>query len=233
MAVSNSSLGSAQFPVFVVSKNKVKIGAFESAVKRCLDASSFCFVPVPADSGVPAQPFGDAQTYAGARNRVENAKALLKSTDRLPREGLIAAVEGGVGWIPDFTIQDSQPPEKRVEVFAWVVIENLRTGVQTCSRSACFLLAPDLGRLILEEGMELGDADDKVSGRTKSGQGTGTIGRLSGGALTRKSYYEEAAICALLPFLNPEHYGEQYGLRQPFNSCDHTLGSKTSEHQNV
>ncbi|KAF5833282.1 inosine triphosphate pyrophosphatase-like protein [Dunaliella salina] len=203
----------AAYPMDVLCRARSSVGIAKAFLKRICDYGSHVDVL--------------------ARNRVDNAKALLKSTNQLPREGLIAAVEGGVGWIPDFTMQGSQPPEKRVEVFAWVVIENLRTGVRTCSRSACFLLAPDLARLILEEGMELGDADDKVSGRTKSGQGTGTIGRLSGGALTRKAYYEEAAVCALLPFLNPEHYGEQYNLLQPFHSCDKIPGTKTGEHQSV
>lgn len=42
--------------------------------------------------------------------------------------------------------------------------------------------------------------------RVKSGSGTGTIGKLTGGLLTRQLYYEQAALCALVPLLNPSLY---------------------------
>lgn len=42
--------------------------------------------------------------------------------------------------------------------------------------------------------------------RTKSGQGSGTIGQLTHGVLTRTLYYEHAALCALVPLLNPSLY---------------------------
>eukprot|EP00873_Tetraselmis_striata_P037198 jgi/Tetstr1/457462/TSEL_044045.t1 len=44
--------------------------------------------------------------------------------------------------------------------------------------------------------------------RMKSGQGTGTVGRLTGGLITRQSYYEHTVLLALAPFLNPEHFPE-------------------------
>lgn len=43
-----------------------------------------------------------------------------------------------------------------------------------------------------------------------NGEGSGTIGRLTHGALTRTSYYEHAVALALVPYLNPELYGEAY-----------------------
>ena len=42
--------------------------------------------------------------------------------------------------------------------------------------------------------------------RVKSGRGNGTIGLLTSGLLTRQSYYEHAALCALVPLINPQLY---------------------------
>ncbi|MEM6529629.1 MAG: DUF84 family protein, partial [Chloroflexota bacterium] len=52
-------------------------------------------------------------------------------------------------------------------------------------------------------GMELGDADDIVFGRSNSKQQTGSVGLLTGDALTRETYYLHAVVLALIPFKNP------------------------------
>jgi len=52
----------------------------------------------------------------------------------------------------------------------------------------------------------------QVFGRIASGQGTGTIGKLTHGLVTRELYYTHAVQMALVPFLNPELYPEIAGL---------------------
>lgn len=83
----------------------------------------------------------------------------------------------------------------------------LRAGKVSTSRSGSFIL-PEAVAALVRSGVELGDADDKVFGRTKSGQGSGTVGFLSNSLITRQSYYEHCTILALLPFMQPEHYPE-------------------------
>lgn len=51
----------------------------------------------------------------------------------------------------------------------------------------------------------------QVFGRVKSGQGSGTVGKLTGNIVTRVDYYEHAIVMALIPFMNLELYPE-YGL---------------------
>lgn len=51
--------------------------------------------------------------------------------------------------------------------------------------------------------------------RVQSGRGSGTIGQLTGGLLTRQVYYEQAALCALVPLLNPQLWPEFAGLLPP------------------
>lgn len=52
----------------------------------------------------------------------------------------------------------------------------------------------------------------QVFGRVRSGQGSGTIGILTGGVLTRTQYYEHTMALALVPFLNPALYGKEFEL---------------------
>ena len=59
---------------------------------------------------------------------------------------------------------------------------------------------------LFAEGLELGEADDRVFGRTNSKQATGAVGLLSKNLITRQSYYEHAITLALIPFLNEELY---------------------------
>jgi non-canonical (house-cleaning) NTP pyrophosphatase len=64
-------------------------------------------------------------------------------------------------------------------------------------------LPPGVGAL-LEQGMELGDADDIIFGTSNSKQENGAVGLLTGNALTRTSLYAEGVILALIPFKNED-----------------------------
>lgn len=59
---------------------------------------------------------------------------------------------------------------------------------------------------MVSQGMELGAADDQLFKRTKSGYGSGTIGKLTEGLITRQAYYEHAVMLALVPFMRPDLY---------------------------
>lgn len=43
-------------------------------------------------------------------------------------------------------------------------------------------------------------------GRQKSGSGSGTVGQLTKGLITRTDYYDHLVSMALIPYLNQEHY---------------------------
>lgn len=74
------------------------------------------------------------------------------------------------------------------------------TGRQGQARSASFQL-PNAVATLVRSGVELGAADDRVLGRTDSGKGTGTVGHLTRGIISRTSYYEHTVTLALIPFL--------------------------------
>jgi inosine/xanthosine triphosphatase len=172
----------------VASKNGVKIRAAAAALARCWPGATFDVRGEASDSGVPPQPTGDEETLRGALNRAAGLRAAHPAA-------LVLAIEGGV----------AERADGEMECLAWAVAVSPATGAVSRARSGSFALPPALAALV-RGGLELGDADDRLFGRTRSGQGSGTVGHLSRGALSRERYYEDAFVCALLPLLNPEHY---------------------------
>jgi non-canonical (house-cleaning) NTP pyrophosphatase len=73
------------------------------------------------------------------------------------------------------------------------------------ARSGTFLLPPAVADLV-RQGVELGEADDRVFGRQNSKQANGAIGLLTGDVIDRVALYEHAVILALVPFLRPDLY---------------------------
>jgi inosine/xanthosine triphosphatase len=87
--------------------------------------------------------------------------------------------------------------------FAWIVVYSTdRVG---SSRTAHFQL-PDAVRHLVEAGLELGDADDRVFGKENSKQKNGAVGLLTGDVVTRTTLYEQAVILALIPFRQSDLY---------------------------
>ena len=74
------------------------------------------------------------------------------------------------------------------------------------SKTASFALPQKMARLILEESMELGHADDFLFKRVNSKHGSGTVGILTHHMIDRSEYYEHALKLALIPFIWPEYY---------------------------
>mmetsp|Transcript_20494 Transcript_20494/g.44479 ORF Transcript_20494/g.44479 Transcript_20494/m.44479 type:complete len:122 (-) Transcript_20494:279-644(-) len=74
------------------------------------------------------------------------------------------------------------------------------------AKSGSFLLPPALCKLVINENMELGHADDKVFKRVNSKHGQGTIGKLTDGEIDRADYYIHALKLALIPWIRPELY---------------------------
>jgi non-canonical (house-cleaning) NTP pyrophosphatase len=76
------------------------------------------------------------------------------------------------------------------------------------AKTASFALPREIVRLVVEEKLELGDADDRVFQRVKSKHGGGTVGILTNHMIDRSEYYEHALQLALIPWIRPEMYPE-------------------------
>ena len=170
--------------VVVASKNPVKIGAATEAFSAVFPGVSIVFEGIEVDSGVGDQPDSDARTREGARARA------LKARDAEPDADFWVGLEGGVEVLDDQLI-----------TFAWMAIKG-PTGAISEARSPTLPLPPAVKELV-DSGMELGEANDRVFSTVNSKQGGGAYGLLTNGRYTRESIYAQTLIIALTPFSNP------------------------------
>lgn len=184
------------------------------------------------ESGVAAQPIGDDETQQGAQNRAVAAyKQYHEKFQTYPH--LVVGMEGGLEYSSD---------QKILYCMAWMCcygtrnsfVVNLfaRSDIDTVdydkgdddntkpivglAKTASFPMPPSITKLV-KEGLELGDADDKVFDRVNSKQGSGTVGILTNGLIDRSAYYEHAIILALVPWIRPDVYPDGCGS-QPISN---------------
>ncbi|GAB3653225.1 inosine/xanthosine triphosphatase [Echinicola sediminis] len=178
---------SDQFLVTVGSKNPVKIDCTESGFKKAFPKNGCIVQGLNINSDVNEQPFGDLETYQGAYNRAANAKKAF------PEGDFWIGIEGGVEELGEDLV-----------AFAWIVVMD-KAGKTGKSKTSTFFLPKAVTGLV-KQGMELGEADDRVFKREDSKQGNGAVGILTNGIVNRKEYYEQAVLLALIPFINEDHY---------------------------
>jgi inosine/xanthosine triphosphatase len=175
--------------IVVASCNPVKAEAVLSGFARMFPDDAFQVEMFEVDSGVAAQPLSDRVARQGAENRAHKARYAFPAGDYW------VGVECGCDTLDGEMIS-----------FAWVVVLS-EEGVGR-ARTANFQLPQEVQRLV-EAGLELGDADDKVFGIENSKQKSGAVGILTGDVVTRKTLYEQAVILALIPFKKPAMYQSQ------------------------
>lgn len=176
--------------IFAVgSENPVKINCVAEAINAFwLDARA---VGVKTDSGVSVQPDSDEEMLLGALNRARQALA------KTPEAQFGVGLEGG-----------TLDAEDGMWAYAWIVVVDQKGRIGK-GQSGRFLLPEPVAQLV-RDGIELGEADDRFFGRSNSKQQDGAIGILSDGVVTRLDLYKPAVIFALLPFVHPEFYGQNF-----------------------
>ena len=176
--------------VIVASRNPVKIGAASEAFATVFPVASIDVSGIEVESGVHDQPESDAETREGARARV------VKATEAAPDADFWVGLEGGVEVI-----------DGQLMAFAWMAVQG-RKGDVSEARSVTLPLPPVIKELV-EAGMELGEANDRVFSTVNSKQGGGAYGLLTDGRYTRESIYAQTLIIALTAFVNRLY--PQYG----------------------
>lgn len=172
--------------IVIASTNPVKAQSALNAFSRMFPGEKFEINMVSVPSGVSHQPMSDAETLAGARNRMLNAAR------EMPEAHFWVGIEGGI-----------EEQGSDMMAFAWIVVKS--QDQEGSSRSGTFLLPHPIVDLI-RQGVELGEADDRVFGRSNSKQGNGAIGILTNDVIDRTALYEHAVILALPPFVKKELY---------------------------
>lgn len=169
--------------VVIASHNPVKIRAAETAFTLQFPDISIDFLPIHTDSGVSDQPRSDRETRQGACHRADKARY------QQPDAGFWVGIEGGIDCLDDQLI-----------AFAWMSILG-PGGKRGEARTVCLQLPPAV-KTRVDQGMELGDANDQVFSTVNSKHQGGAFGLLTKGLYTRESVYTEALVVALVPFVN-------------------------------
>lgn len=172
--------------VAIASTNPVKIRAALGGFQAMFGDETVQVEGIDVPSAVAAQPRTDAETLRGAEARASRARA------QAPEADFWVGIEGGVAEV-----------DGDMAAYAWVVVRSC--GLVGRARSGTFFLPEPVARLV-HEGLELGEADDQVFGKTNSKQDTGAVGLLTGGAVDREALYQHAVTLALIPFVNPKLY---------------------------
>lgn len=133
-------------------------------------------------SGVPDQPWGDAETIAGARARAVGAREALGAFVGVGLEG--GVVEGDEG----------------LRTCAWAVA-TLPDGSTSVGGSLSMPLPSGVAALV-RSGTELGPAMDAWCEVTGTKHGAGAVGILTGGLVDRQQAYEVLVAYALAPLLS-------------------------------
>lgn len=231
--------------IAVGSSNPAKIRAVEQALRIAMKATMAPTSTVAlrvqgfsVESGVPDQPFGDAETLKGSKNRARAAYAAYRRANQSVSPHMALGLEGGLEWASSSrstangdTSASGDESEHTVDskdvlyCMAWMSVYGKRdhrtveafASANTASypgdkgpvfglgKTAAFPI-PDQVADLVRDGMELGDADDKVFGRVQSKHGDGIVGLLTDGRIDRSAYYEHAITLALLPWMRPDLY---------------------------
>lgn len=133
-----------------------------------------------------------------------------------------ASIEGGCAWRS--SAGELRPGAARgadsdaLACFAWaavagVGVDDEPAGDAGRARTSEFFLPPAIAARVAAGG-ELGPASDEVFGTVDCKRGGGTVGALTGGALSRTEYYEQPFLLAALahvPGTGAALYGEDCG----------------------
>jgi len=215
--------------------NPCKIDSVKSAFTALFptNAHELVIFPFSVPSGVADQPFGDSETRQGAVNRARGA--LSEAIKHGNHVDFSVGLEGGIDIVsidPNQVTVVQQEGVKEEVLWCMAYMCVIGTGSDTCTsckhpqstfdsekyrygvqqeivgiaKTASFSLPFEISRLVLQDKMELGDADDHVFQRVNSKQGMGTVGMLTKSLISRSEYYKHALILALTPFVWPEHY---------------------------
>ncbi|WP_254537333.1 DUF84 family protein [Halomarina litorea] len=173
--------------VGVGSRNPVKRRAVERVVPAGWSVTS-----IGVQSGVAEQPFGQAETLAGAEGRAETVLAASgPENDRDGESGfdLGVGIEGGVA-------------RREYAEGLWLVMWAAATDGERWGRgTGPGLRLPDGIAARVEAGEELGPVMDDVLGEADVAKKQGAAGALTGGATDRESALAGAVAGALGPFV--------------------------------
>ncbi len=170
--------------VAIGSRNPIKIDCAKKAFRKYLPGIEFEFVAESVPSGVKDQPMSDKECILGAKNRAKRVLQKMKANYGVGIEGGIVKVNS------------------QYFARAWVAIVNEEETIGLGS-SLSAPIPPKFMKLI-DNGVELGEANDVITGRKNTKHKEGYFGFISDNIITREKGYIDAVIMALARFKKSE-----------------------------
>ena len=177
-----------------------KLASLGSTNPGKLEACRLCFAQWPqlstcdirgisVPSGVPDQPNGWEETLRGAKNRSEAALKCREGAD------IGIGLESGIVAIGATSF----------DVCACAIFD----GANDChyvGLSSAFAIPPRVLAMMGVGGATYNDALEATLGAPPDANGSGVLGQLSGGVLTRPSQMKESIQMAMVQAINQHHY---------------------------
>lgn len=180
----NGDLKKIGVRVAVGSRNPVKLSSVEKAFNTVWPNENWIVEGVDVSSGVSNQPMSDEESIKGARSR---AKQALEKTGADYGVGQ----EGGIQKIGNDCFDNG-----------WMIVID-KKGNEGIGSTIKMIVPPKMMALI-NEGKEVGTANDIIFGLNNSKQNAGHFGTLTNGFIDRTGCYKDGIISALARFIHPE-----------------------------
>jgi inosine/xanthosine triphosphatase len=202
--------------VAVGSKRGPKVNAVtEALVSICNTVArefDFEIVGIEVPSGVRHTPLSREDLMAGARHRAE-ALVQMALAENNPWKYFVG-LEGGIDVIPGpyaMPNLDVLPDIVSEAGKRWVFLENWAyvtdgTPLGAFGQSGAVLLPDSLAKTVVDDGVELSEAIDALTGRHNIRDREGAWGILTRGLISRQEAFRLAVINAFAPFFNRDVY---------------------------
>ncbi len=172
--------------IAVGSRNPIKLAAVLEAFQSIWPDKSWQVVGTDIKSGVSDQPMSDKESLKGATSRATQA---LQQTSADYGVGL----EGGLQEIDGIWYD-----------CGWIVITS-KEGLTGRGSTIRMEVSPQIMELI-DQGKELGTANDIIFKTENSKQANGHFGLMTNDVITRQQGYRDGVIAALARFVQPQVY---------------------------
>lgn len=177
-------------PIWAVgTTNKAKLDSVSTVVNTCFPNETHEVVAISTVSSVSDQPMSAEETQKGSVHRAKEALRLCERAD------FGVGIEGGLEHISSKWFE-----------CGWMTIIERATDRMGIGSSARFEMSSVLMDPIINEGKELADIIDDLTGEKDVRSGLGAMGVLTGGHLGRAAAYEHGLMFALAPFLSDKKF---------------------------
>ena len=150
-------------------------------------------------SGVGHTPLSREEMMTGARQRAEALVQMVHAGNQ-PWQYFVG-LEGGLDVIQDIAAEN----KRRVFLENWVYVTD-GNGRGAFGQSGAVVLPEALAKMVVDDGLELGEAVDTFAGGRGIRDAQGAWGVLTRNMITRQDAFRTAVINAFAPFFNRAIY---------------------------